>query len=91
MPCSLLRALTMATALASAFPGPTANGDEPSPQRQAELRQLVEKRKRRRAARGGATAVGTVVPHPMPPSLIIRHTPQVHGEVEDLLRMLRGG
>jgi hypothetical protein len=31
-----------------------------------------------------------MVPYPMPPSLVIRHTPEVHDEVADLLRLLRG-
>ena len=33
--------------------------------------------------------IGTMVPWPMPPALIIRHTPQVHGEVNRLLDQLR--
>lgn len=36
-----------------------------------------------------AMAVGAIVPWPMPPALIIRHTPQVHDEIESLLGLLR--
>ena len=34
-------------------------------------------------------AVGAIVPWPMPPALIIRHTREVHGEVGSLLYGLR--
>ena len=34
--------------------------------------------------------VGAIVPWPMPPTLIIRHTAEVHGEIEGLLGLLRG-
>ena len=36
-----------------------------------------------------SAAVGAIVPWPMPPALIIRHTREVHGEVDSLLYGLR--
>jgi hypothetical protein len=67
---------------------------EPSAAYQESMRRTVEKRRQRRARRqqnaGDATgAVGAIVPWPMPPALIIRHTAQVHGEVDSLLYGLR--
>ena len=35
--------------------------------------------------------VGQIEMWPMPPALIIRQTPEAHGEINSLLRMLRGG
>jgi hypothetical protein len=37
----------------------------------------------------GARPIGAIVPWPMPPALIIRHTPEVHGEVDSLVGRLR--
>jgi hypothetical protein len=37
----------------------------------------------------GPAPVGAIVPWPMPPALIIRHTAGVHGEVEGFLDLLR--
>jgi hypothetical protein len=57
------------------------------------LRRTVEKRRELRARRrSGAEASqppGAIVPWPMPPALIIRHTPEVHGEVGNFLDILR--
>jgi len=38
---------------------------------------------------GDAQPVGAIVPWPMPPALVIRHTPQVHNEIESFLDLLR--
>jgi hypothetical protein len=68
---------------------------EPSPARREALRQTLEKRRQRRARRAlgqgldDSRPVGAIVPWPMPPALIIRHTPPVHGEVGGLLELLR--
>jgi hypothetical protein len=67
---------------------------EPSAAYQESVRQTVERRRQRRARRqqnaGDATlAIGGIVPWPMPPALIIRHTPEVHSEVGSLLYGLR--
>ena len=61
---------------------------EPSAEYRAVLRRTLELRKERKRDRATAP-VGKIVPYPMPPSLIIRHTREVHGEVESLLRLLR--
>jgi hypothetical protein len=62
---------------------------EPSPAYKAALRRTAELRKQRRRSAVPVT-VGVIVPYPMPPSLIIRQTPEVHDEIEGLLRLLRG-
>ena len=67
---------------------PKAN---PNPAKQAELRRTLEKRRQRRARSGLRRAPNAIVPWPMPPMLIIRATPDVHDEVEALLRALRQG
>jgi len=64
------------------------HADEPSAEYRAVLRRTLEMRKERRGNRATAP-VGKIVPYPMPPTLIIRHTREVHGEVESLLRLLR--
>jgi hypothetical protein len=69
-------------------------GGEPSAAYQESVRQTVERRRQRRARRqqnaGDASeAIGAIVPWPMPPALIIRHTREVHGEVDSLLSGLR--
>lgn len=61
---------------------------EPSAEYRAVLRRTIELRKGRRGIRSAAS-VGKIVPYPLPPSLIIRHTREVHGEVENLLGLLR--
>jgi hypothetical protein len=57
------------------------------------LRRTVEKRRELRARRrsGSETSQppGAIVPWPMPPALIIRHTPEVHGEIGNFLDVLR--
>jgi hypothetical protein len=78
-----------------------ARGDaprrEPSPEFQEGIRKTVEKRRQRRARRAQAMGTaeahppGAIVPWPMPPALIIRQTPEVHGEVDSLLGQLRRG
>jgi hypothetical protein len=52
------------------------------------LRRTVELRRQREQARA-ERAVGTIVPWPAPPALIIRQTPEVHDEIRGLLRALR--
>jgi hypothetical protein len=66
----------------------------PSAEYQASIRQTVERRRQRRARRqqtaaDDSAAVGAIVPWPMPPALIVRHTRDVHGEVGSLLYGLR--
>jgi hypothetical protein len=67
----------------------SAQAGEPSPAYKAALRRTAELRKQRRRSPAPAP-VGVIVPYPMPPSLIIRQTPEVHDEIEGLLRLLRG-
>jgi hypothetical protein len=66
---------------------------EPSEAYKESVRQTVERRRARRArllAQGGAsTAVGGIVPWPMPPALIIRHTRDVHDDIGSFLFGLR--
>ena len=82
----------LATLAATALPeiAATAVRGEDSEAFKASIRHTIEVRNRRRRERA-ATPVGQMVPYPMPPALIIRHTPEVHDEVTDLLRLLRGG
>jgi hypothetical protein len=54
----------------------------------AGLRRTAELRRQGRAAQV-ARPVGTIVPWPLPPALIIRQGPAVHDEVRGLLRALR--
>jgi hypothetical protein len=70
--------------------------NEPSGAYRESIRRTVERRRERRARRGqpsdqaaAAAPVGAIVPWPMPPALIIRHTAGVHGEVDALLGLLR--
>ncbi len=79
------------TARGAKAPG---GASEPSAAYQESVRQTVERRRQRRARRqqnagDSAGAVGAIVPWPMPPALIIRHTPEVHGQVDSLLFGLR--
>jgi hypothetical protein len=57
------------------------------------LRRTVEKRRELRARRQMGSAdyqpIGAIVPWPMPPALIIRHTREVHGEIGSFLDVLR--
>ena len=48
----------------------------------------MELRRQRRLAQA-ERPVGTIVPWPAPPALIIRQTPEVHDEIRGLLRVLR--
>jgi hypothetical protein len=73
---------------------PPAGRGEPSAAYQESVRQTVERRRERRARRqqnagNSALAPGAIVPWPMPPALIVRHTREVHGEVDSLLYGLR--
>ena len=73
---------------------PPERRGEPSAAYQESVRQTVERRRERRARRqqnagNAALAPGAIVPWPMPPALIIRHTREVHGEVDSLLYGLR--
>lgn len=67
--------------------------NEPSAAYRESIRRTVEKRRQRRANRGQAMGdsgpIGGIVSWPMPPTLIIRHTPQVHDEIESFLGLLR--
>jgi hypothetical protein len=75
---------------------PAARGG-PSPEFQEGIRKTVERRRQRRARRAQAMGTaearppGAIVPWPMPPALIIRQTPEVHGEIDSLLGQLRRG
>ena len=66
---------------------------EPSEAYRESIRQTVEKRRQRRANRGqgmgDSRPVGAIVPWSMPPVLIIRHSSEVHVEIESLLGLLR--
>ncbi len=66
----------------------SAPADESTAEYRAILRRTLELRKERRGIRAVAP-VGKIVPYPMPPSLIIRHTREIHGDNENLLRLLR--
>jgi hypothetical protein len=65
--------------------------NEPSEAYRESIRRTVERRRERRAGRGSGDSrpVGGIVPWPMPPVLVIRHTPQVHDEIDSFLRLLR--
>jgi hypothetical protein len=65
--------------------------NEPSEAYRESIRRTVERRRERRAGRGSGDSrpVGGIVPWPMPPALVIRHTPQVHDEIDSFLRLLR--
>jgi hypothetical protein len=96
MPCPRRRRLARALIgllllLAPEALAAAATAQEPSPERLAAMQRTIERRRQRRQARGGARPVGAIVAWPMPPALIIRQTPEVHDEVADLLRLLRGG
>ena len=67
---------------------PPARAGEFSAEYRAGLRRTAELRRQWRASRA-TRPVGAIVPWPLPPTLIIRQTPQVHDEVGDLLRALR--
>ena len=73
--------------------GGAARPGEPSAAYRESLRRTVERRRQRRARRQNAgdasQAAGAIVPWPLPPALIIRHTREVHGEVDSLLYGLR--
>ena len=66
----------------------SSHADEPSAEYRAVLRRTLENRKGRRENRGAAPT-GKIMPYPMPPSLIIRHTREVHGDIGNLLGLLR--
>jgi hypothetical protein len=87
--CSLelLLLLSALVPVGAALP-PPAQAGEPSPAYKAALRRTAELRKQRRRSPLPAP-IGVIVPYPMPPSLIIRQTPEVHDEIEGLLRLLR--
>ena len=76
-----------------AVPGAVQPRVVPSEAYRESIRQTVERRRQRRANRGPGTGdprpIGAIVPWLMPPALIIRHTPQVHDEIENLLELLR--
>ncbi len=83
-------AIAFLAALLLPYPGPcVAQKAGPSPAYQAELRKTLEQRRQRRARSGNVPATNAIVPWPMPPTLIIRATPEVHDEVHSLLWLLR--
>jgi hypothetical protein len=77
----------LAAVLLAAAP-PAARAGEFSAEYRAGLRRTAELRRQRRAPHA-ARPVGTIVAWPLPPALIIRQTPEVHGEVRGLLRAPR--
>jgi len=87
-----VRCLTLALAAAGSLflsvGSLAAVGAEPSPAYREGLRRTLELRKQRRRA-PQPNPVGVIVPYPFPPALIIRQTPEVHGEIEALLGALR--
>jgi hypothetical protein len=88
--CPVRRRVVLALVILSLV-GPNAarvNAAEPSPRFRDELRRTVEKRKERRRAQA-SQPVGTIVPYPFPPALVIRHTREVHDEIGSLLDALR--
>jgi hypothetical protein len=90
----LMRSLELLVLLSAlvpvAEPWPlAAQAAEPSPAYKAALRRTAELRKQRRRS-PAPSSVGVIVPYPMPPSLIIRQTPEVHDDIDRLLRLLRG-
>lgn len=84
----VLRALALACLLATSWEARPVWGGEPSEAYRAGLRRTIELRRQRRN-NVRRQPVGTMVPYPMPPSLIIRQTPEVHDEIHDLLNLLR--
>ncbi len=80
--------IVLASLIVAEVTSTSSHADEPSAEYRAVLRRTLENRKGRRAIRT-ATPVGQIVPYPMPPSLIIRHTREVHGEIDSLLGLLR--
>jgi hypothetical protein len=85
-----LRICILIAAAIAVGPLSYADADEPSEEYKAGLRKTVERRKQRRMS-SGSRADGMIVPYPMPPALIIRHTPEVHDEIQGLLDLLRYG
>lgn len=65
---------------------PTRAADS-SPAYRAELRRTAELRKQRRRDR--ARPPGAIAAYPFPRALIIRHSPEVHNDIEALLDLLR--
>jgi hypothetical protein len=91
MPCFSRRLMVALLLVLGGLPCPVmeSRAGDPSPEYRETLRRTVEARKKRREARGTQQPIGVIVPYPMPPSLIIRHTSEVHFEIESLLRQLR--
>ncbi|HEX8200787.1 MAG TPA: hypothetical protein VF590_09885 [Isosphaeraceae bacterium] len=79
--------LAVALLAAGSGPAPTPAGEFSAAYRES-LRRTVELRRQRRMAQA-ERPVGTIVPWPSPPALIIRQTPEVHDEIRGLLRALR--
>jgi len=80
--------VALAILLSPAAASQSARAGEPSPQYRAELKRTIELRKQRRRGMS-VQPIGVIVSYPMPPALIIRHTPEVHDEINDLLWLLR--
>lgn len=77
----------------AANPAPTPPRREFSEAYRESLRRTVEKRRelraRRRMGSDASRPPGAIVAWPMPPALIIRQTPDVHGEIGSFLDVLR--
>jgi hypothetical protein len=77
----------------SSATAPAAQRREFSEAYRESLRRTVEKRRelraRRRMGSDASEPPGAIVAWPMPPALIIRHTPDVHGEIGNFLDILR--
>jgi hypothetical protein len=82
--------LVLAVAGATAADATTAPAGEPSPEYKAALKRTLELRRGRRRMDAGPP-VGLIVPYPMPPVLVIRHTRETHEEIGALLGVLRHG
>jgi hypothetical protein len=90
---------TAAKAPAAPAKRPDANAaaarprNEPSESHRESLRRTIELRRQRRSQRGQTISdpgpVGGIVAWPMPPALVIRHTPRVHDEIGSFLDLLR--
>jgi hypothetical protein len=79
---------------AAPAPGQAQARGEPSAAYRESLRRTIELRRQRRASRRGGLGaeprpLGAIVPWPMPAALIIRQTPEVHGDVDSMLGGLR--
>ncbi len=80
-------AMRAALMLALLRPEPTV-ADAPSPAYHAAWKRTLPMRRSRRQDRT-RRAIGTIRMYPMPPALIVRHTPEMQEEVRAVLDLLR--